>query len=44
MDTYPNPLQIEGTLDLEILEKEMLSVKTPNLQVNTFNDEETDLK
>lgn len=34
MDTYPNPLQIEGTLDLEILEKEILSVRTPNLSFN----------
>lgn len=40
MDTYPNPLQIEGTLDLEILQKEILSVRTPNLTVNRLESED----
>jgi hypothetical protein len=44
MDTYPNPLQIEGTLDLEILAKEMLSVRTPNFTVNQLETEDKDIK
>ena len=46
MDTYPNPLQIEGTLDIQILEKEMLSVRTPFLCINQLEskDHDPDLK